>query len=351
MVYAYPAGASTHVQSFGQGSLIIDFSRNQRDFKVNKYMQIVPVKKTTDLYLKMGIDECARIINGDLAEFSWPDGSDRPGGNDGNEQFTFLPYMTQRKLYSARIGKLASANADWDIIQHHSRIKAAQAMTARTVKSLSVMTDTANYEASHTIDVTTISDESGANSGDWGAATVANGNIQRSLGYAANKIMMDSNSVVKPEDLVVVMSPTCARSIALTQEIKDYMKGSYEAGKVVRGEESWSNKTWNLPPELFGYSTIVEDTVKVTTRKGGTQTRSYAMPDDKPFMCARVGGLEGVAEAPNFSTGVIFVYSDDDMSLEVYEDIRNRRTDIGVVDNFDVRLVASVSGFLFQNVL
>lgn len=348
MVYAYPTGASTHVQSFGRDSLLIDFSRNQKDFSVNKYMQIVPVQKTTDLFLRMGIDECARIINGDLAEFAWPDAADRPSGSDGTEQFTFLPYMTKRYLFNAYLGRIAQSNADWDIVQQHARIKAAQAMTARTVRTVTVMTTVGNYDASHTIDVTTISDESGANSGDWGAGTVANGNIQRSFNYAANKIKMDTNSTVKPEDLVVVMSPTCARTIALTQEVKDYMKGSYEAGKVVRGEESWSNKTWNLPPELFGYPIVIEDAVKVTTRKGGTQTRSYAMPDAKPFMCSRIGGLEGIAGAPNFSTGVIFVFSQDDMSMETFDDVRNRRTEVSVVDHFDVQLVAPVSGFLFQ---
>lgn len=351
MVYAYPSGASTHVQTFGKDSLIIDFSRNQRDFSVNRYMQIVPVKKTTDLYLKMGIDECARIINGDLAEFAWPDAADRPSGSDGTEQFTFLSYICKRYIYNAYLGKIAQSNADWDIVQQHARIKAAQAMTSRTVRAIAAMTNASNYDSSHKIDVTTISDESGANSGKWSAGTVSNGNIQRSLNYAANKIKLDTNSVVKPEDLVVVMSPTCARTIALTQEVKDYMKGSYEAGKVVRGEDQWSNKQFNLPPELFGYPIVVEDCVKVTTRKGGTQTRSYAMPNDTPFMAARVGGLEGVANAPNFSTGVIFVFSEDDMSMETFDDVRNRRTEVSVVDHFDVQMVAPVSGFLFQNVV
>lgn len=351
MAFTYPVGAATHVQSFGRDSLVIDFSRNAKDFKVNRYVQIVPVKKTTDLYLKMGVDECARVVNGDLADFVWADSTDRPSGADGLEQFTFLNYRCQRYLYNARIGYIAAKNADWDIVQQHARIKAAQAMTGRTVRVLAKLQDTAQYDATHTIDVTTISDESGANSGKWTAGTVANGNIQRSLNYAANKIAQDTNSVVKPEDLMVVMSPTCARSIALTQEVKDYMKGSYEAGKVVRGEGEWSNKTWNLPPELFGYPITVEDTVKVTTRKGGTQSRSYACTSATPFMCSRVGGMEGVAGAPNFSTGAIFVFDEDDMALETFDDTRNRRTDISVVDHFDAQVVAPVSGFLFQNVL
>lgn len=341
----FPVGMNTHVQAFQKGGLVIDFSRNPRDFKINQYMQIVPVQKQTDFYLRMTLEEAARVINSSMADNAWADGNDRPSGVGETESFGFEAYRCERYFYPCTLGQLAIDQAAWDVKNQHVRIKAQQAMTKRSVKAITAMTTSGSYDATHTSAVASIS----GNSGTWAASTVARGDIQRSLNYAANIIRKDTFSTVKPEDLILVMSPGCALAIGASQEIKDYMKGSYEAGKLIRGETNWRNKNYNIPDNLYGYEVVVEDTVKVTSRKGATKASSYAMPDASPFMCARVGGLEGVAGAPNFSTGVIFVYSPDDMATIDEYDSKNRRTDLGVVDNFQALLIAPVSGFLFTS--
>lgn len=348
MPTTYPVGSNTHVQSFDRNSLIIDFSRNPRDFKINQYMQIVPVKKTTDFFMRMTLEEAARVINDGLADNAWADGNDRPSGVDGTESFGFESYRCERFWYPATLGQIAVDNADWDIKSQHLRIKAQQAMTKRSVRAIKEMTTSGNYDATHTADVT--SGISG-NSGTWAASTAARGDIQRSLNYAANLIRRDTFSVVKPEDLQLVISPGLALSLGVSQEIKDYMKGSYEAGKVIRGDENWRNENYNIPDNLYGYEVIVEDTVKVTSRKGATKVSTFAMPDATPFMCARKGGIEGVAGAPNFSTGVIFVYSPDDMAMVDDYDAKNRRHDLGLIDHFTPKLIAPVSGFLFTGAM
>lgn len=341
----YPVGMNTHVQAFNKGGLVIDFSRNPRDFKVNQYMQIVPVQKQTDFYLRMTLEEAARILNSSLADNAWGDGNDRPSGFGNAESFGFEAYRCERYFYPVTLGQLAIEHAAWDVKAQHIRIVAQQAMTKRSVKAITEMTTAANYDSTHTSAVSAIS----GNTGTWAASTTTRGDIQRSLNYAANIIQQDTFSTVTPEMLQLVISPGCALKLGVSQEIKDYMKGSYEAGKLLRGEANWRNRHFNIPDNLYGYEVIVEDTVKVTSRKGATRVTSYAMPDASPFMCARVGGLEGIAGAPNFSTGVLFVYSPDDMAEIDEHDSKNRRTDLGVVDNFQAKLIAPVSGFLFTS--
>lgn len=342
-IVTYPSGVNTHVPEFGKGSLVIDFSRNPKDFKINQYMQVIPVNKMRDFYLRMTLEEAARVLNDDLADNAWGDGADRPSGADETESFGFEEYRCKRYAYPARLGQLGIQHASWDVVQQHSRIKAQQAMTKRSVKVITEMTTSGNYDSTHRSDVASIS----ANTGNWAASTTARGDIQRSFNYAASVIRKDTFGVVKGPMLRVVVSPDCARQMAASQEVKDFIKGSYEAGKLIRGEEEWANDEFNLPKHLFGYEIVVEDTVKVTSRKGATRAAGWAMPDATPFMCARVGTLEGVANSPNFSTGVIFVYSLNDMELIEELDSKNRRTDVIVVDNFVPKLIAPISGFLF----
>ena len=85
----------------------------------------------------------------------------------------------------------------------------------------------------------------------------------------------------------------------------------------------------------------------VTTKKGVTTQRQAVLPTATPFLAARPGGLEGVANAPTFSTGVIFEY--EAMTAETLKDAPNRRQIVRVVDDVGAYVVAPVSGILYQN--
>src|SRR5690606_37954622 len=153
------------------GRLVIGFSRNPRDFALNKYIQIKDVKKDSGFYLRINTEEAGRILNADLADFVWPDGADRPQNNDGTEQFSFKDYRTQRFDYNYKIGRKANEQADWSVTESHEEIKAQQAMTGRTAKVHAVLGSAANWEADHVKDVTTIS----GNTGPWDADTSTRG--------------------------------------------------------------------------------------------------------------------------------------------------------------------------------
>ena len=48
MAAVYPSGTNTYLPSFdATGNMIVSFSRNVKDFALNKYVTITPVTKST----------------------------------------------------------------------------------------------------------------------------------------------------------------------------------------------------------------------------------------------------------------------------------------------------------------
>lgn len=349
MAAAYPGPFTTHIPSH-QG-LVVDFARNLKKFKVNEYTQVVPVKKLNDYYQRMTVEECGRVLNTTLDDKLWQDGNPRPERNEGTESFEFFPYRCERYLFGANLGNLTIENADWDVAAQHESIYARQAMTARTQAAITELTTTGNYDASHVINVTTISNSLGTNSGNWVASTVALQNIKRSLYTAAEIILDDTLDAVSLDDLVLVMNSKLAAGIALSQEIVDYIKGSPEAAYFIKGEGRVFNPNikYGLPPTLYGFPVVVESTRKVTSAKGAASVaKSQILANGTPFLCARPGGLEAPV-GPNFSTCVGFMYLE--MGVETVNDGINKRQLLNVVEIYDYKLAAPASGVLFTNAM
>lgn len=348
MTVQYAAGQNTFVPNAeASGRLRIDFSRNVKDFALNRYAQIVPAKKTYGYYLNCTVEEAGRIINSDLAEFSWPDGADAPEDHDGTESFDWRDFRCERFKYGFRMGFQASDQADWDINDQHMNIKAQQAMTGRTLKAVTTLLTTGNYDSTHTSDI--FGGSISGTSGKWDASTTARQDIKRSLNHAANLIMKDTLAAVNPEQLHLVLSPTLAIQMSQCQEIVDHIKGSPDALAQIRGDLPGKNVLFGLPDHLYGFPVEVEKTVRVSSRKGATRSADYVFTSTKAALISRVGGLEGKYGGPSFSTLTVFVYDKDDMTVETRRDEDNRVTKGRIVDNFVAKLTAPVSGFLFTN--
>jgi len=343
----YPSGSNTYVRDHeSSGRLTVDFSRNPKKFKLNQYIQIIPVKKVTGYYLNMTVEEAGRLLNTDGAEFAWPDGADAPSGADGTESAQFLEFRCQRKAYAVRLGEMAVDQASWDISQQHLNIKAQQAMTSRTQDVVTALTTSGNWAAAHTSAVSAIS----GNSGTMAASTTARQDIKRALNTGALQILQDTLSAIDEKDLRMIFGPSDAAAIAECQEIVDHIKGSPDALAQVRGELPGRNQRFGMPDRIYGYDVIIEDAAKVTSRKGATKVNAFVWPQGSAVMCSQVGGLIGVENTPNFSTAVLFVYEKDEMAVEKRYDQWNKRHDARVVDNRQAQVIASASGFLFTGV-
>jgi len=340
----YPSQSNTFIRDMdASNKMVIDFARNIKKFAVNRYTQVVPVKKVAGMYLKMTVEEAGRLLYTDLRNFVWYDGQPSPEGNDGTESFEFKPFTTVRRAFPFLLGDLAIDQASWNILAQHSSIKSRQAMTARTQLAVTALTTASNYSSSHVLDVTAIS----GNSGPWNISSTARMDIKRSLNTAAEKILDDTLAAIELDDLVLVISSELAARISECQEIVDYIKGSPEALAQVKGELSGENAIYGLPNKLYGFPLVVEKTRKVTSRKGATTVRAPVLPTATPFMVARPGGLVGISDAPNFSTCVCF--AQEEMTVEVLRDADNRRSKGRVVENLVYKIVAPASGILFTN--
>lgn len=294
----------------------------------------------------MTVEEAGRLLNTDGAEFAWPDSADAPSGVDGTESAAFQEFRTNRKAYAVRLGEMAVEQAGWDISQQHLNIKAQQAMTSRTQDVVTALTTSGNWSSSHVSAVSAIS----GNSGTWGASTTARQDIKRSLNYAAQQILLDTLSAVDPSDFRLVIGPADAANLAQTQEIVDHIKGSPDALAQVRGDLPGRNVMFGLPDHLYGYEVVIENSAKVTSRKGATRAASFIWPTGTAVMCSQVGELVGVENTPNFSTACLFVYEKDEMAVERQFDNWNKRHDVRIIDNRGAYVVAPASGFMFTGI-
>lgn len=342
----YPGGSNTYIPNHkATGGLVVGFSRNVKDFPLNDYIQLRPVTQDQGRFLRITAEEAGRILDSDLSEFVWADGADRPLNNDGTELFAFDDYRTLRYDYGYKVGYKAKEQADWDVVATHQKIKAQQAMTARTNRVHSVLAASGSWDTGHRKDISTISGVTGT----WDASTTARQDIKRSLNYAAELILKDTLSVVRKSDLRLVMNPTTAQKIAVSQELVDHIKQSPDAYSQFKGESGrWSQ--WGLPDSIYGFPVVVEDAVKVTSRRGATTaTRSFVMADGIAYLLARPGSLVAPSGGPNFSTICIFSY--EEMSVQDFDDSKNRRVEGHVVDDFVPVVTASASGFKFEGLL
>ncbi len=341
-VYASPT--NVYVPSHAATkNLVVDFARNPNKFAINRYCQVVPVTQLTGYYLNISVEEAGRIVDTDLDDFVWPDGDPAPEGNDSGDAHEFLPYRCVRRAFPFKLGNMTVENASWDIVARYARSKAQQAMTARTQLAINVLTNTANYDASHVLDVTAVAGAIGT----WAESTTARQSIKRCLNAAMEKILDDTLDGVEPEDFRLVISSALAADISVCQEIVDYIKGSPHALAQIKGELKGRNTVYGLPDELYGIELVVEKTRKVTSRKGATTVRTQVLPKATPLLLSRPGGLVGVEAAPSFSTCSLFAYRE----LETYvkNDKDNERTIGRVVETLDAKLTAPAAGVLFTN--
>lgn len=352
----YPGGYNTFVPSFdASGKLVVAFSRNPKDFPLNRWITLTPVKRSQGYFLQVTAEEAARIINSDLADFVWADGNDAPTGLWGDESFNFVPFNTTRYNYAFRIGYKAEQQADWKILAMYAAFKAQQAMTARAVACINTALNSANYDASH------VSTATALGGGFWSAGTgtgsggTGNPYIKKSLLTAAQKIQIDTNGAVKRSDLVLAIDPTLAAAMSESGEIMDFIKQSPVAMAQVRGDVESQNGLWGLPDTLYGIKLVVEDTVRVTSRKLATRAAKYAFVDSSgvagntALLCARPGQLVSEAAGPSF--GTIHIFSYEEMTVEQRDDPDNRRIAGRVVDDFGVNVVAPATGYLITHCL
>jgi hypothetical protein len=361
VVAVHPGGApNTFVPSIeATRNMQVDFSRNPKSFALNRWLYIVPVDKMLGLYTRMTVEEAGRILND--REHAWPLGNDAPQFIGRTEKFGFPSYQTKRWAFGYRIPTETAEQASWDILAQHGRIIVQQAMTWRTQQATALVQTVGTWPTGHTAAVTGLTNSAGLTvTGKWDQSTTARLDIKKSLIIATQQIQLATLNAIRVSDLKLVMGPHTAAAIVSCQEVADYIKGSPDAKAYIKNELG-PNAYYGLPERLYGYEIVIEDAVKVTSKKGASSdARSFIWDGDKPALLYRAAGKAGSDddglvgpdnsnEAPTFSTVTGFVY--EDMTVESKVDPDNRVNKGRIVDNYDIEVTAPISGYLFQDVL
>lgn len=340
-------GLNTFVPTFSEATGLIqtEFTRNVKSFALNRYTKLVPVTTTSGYYLKINSDEAVRVVNEN--DFRWAYGEDRPTGI--NNDFDFVNFTTKRYEKGFHIPYETAKVAAWDIVAQHARSRAAQLMTLRTQRALTVLTTAGNWSSgtNYFADFDALA---------FGTATTTNGvedgnatdkpYVARLFQTATERLMINTGGAIQMSDIVAVMSPKTAFRLSRTAEMKDLIK--YTQGvDLMKGEGNFSR--YGLAPALFGIGDIViEDAVKVSTAKGATRSADYIMSDGQVLFVSRPQGLIGVEGGSNFATITNFVY--EDMTVETFDDPVNRRTRGSIVDNGTFELTAPLAGIYVANI-
>ena len=334
-------GLNTYVPStnaLATGALQVEFTRAVNSFAITRYAQIVACNQQTGYYLRLNSDDNVRVT--DVNEFAWPLGNDRPVGK--MNEHDFVTFTAQRFAFPFYIPNETVKQAAWDIVAQHARSKAQLAMTARSMRTATALTNTAAQTAFNN------AGNYQANASGWkGVWTSSTTNvIQASIQDALQRISLATGGAVRSEDICMVISPTVANIISQAEEIRNYVKNYPAALPFLQGSDIFSR--YGLPPNLFGVSIVVDDSVKITTRKGASSaTRSFVYGNSAVFV-SRPGGLIGVEGSTSFSTCQIFAF--EDMTVENWDDPKDRRIEGRVIDNSTSELVSPVSGVLVADV-
>ena len=335
-------GLSTYVPStndLATGALQVEFTRTVNSFAITRYAQIVPTTKMTGYYLRQDVPDNVRIT--DTKEFAWPLGNDRPTGKQNS--FEFVSYSTERFAYPFYIPQESANQAAWDVVAQHARSKAQLAMTARTMRAASVLSTSGNWAGNYAANPAA----SPISQGSWTNSSVANAYIQKTIQKVMQLVSLSSGGAVAPNQLIMVISPAIANIVSQAPETKEYVKNYPAALSFYQGSDTFSR--WGIPPTLFGLGdVVVDDSVKVTSKKGAASLTSSYVYGNGAYFVSRPGGLVGVEGSSSFSTLQIFAY--EDMTVEQFNDPMNRRLEGRVIDNSVSAVVAPVGGYAIGDV-
>lgn len=338
--YSFPGGINTYIPGLTQDLAVI-FLRSE--FPINRYCARRKVPRQSDYYRVMKNDNQVRAIRPE--DFFWADGNDAPQITDDNDQFTYVPYFAKRYAYTSQLGYLGVEQGAWDVLGETTQYRMSQGMTARSARVATAITTSSNYPTSN------YAATAGAISGGgaWGTSTSTTHYIKTCVQYAQNVITQGTNGTLHAKDLIIVMNPnTATKQVGQSPEFIDFLKQSPDAMNIFDGKNL--NMTWGLPPYLYGSELCIDDTVKTTSPVTTTSsyTPTFTIPDNTVIFLSRANAI-APSVGSSFSTFTLLEYTPG-FEVFVYNDVKNRRYDVQVVENCAEQVLAGQSGFLIADV-
>jgi len=327
-------GNATYLPKIAAG-LIVNYSRNPKDFLVNELVKLSPVDRQIGRFPKLRAQEAARLLDEDYRR--WSDGGNRPVSDFNKDQWSFVSYETTRWEEAIPLGYLGMDQADFPVLEAQQQSLASRGMLFRAKKFYALLETTAIYPTGHNDTATNFG------GGKWDVATTANNYIQKTLNAVARRIEKSTLGAVKMKDLMLVVSPTIAMQMAEAQEIRETLIQSQWAMPLIAGEAP-VNQQYGLPNTLYGMKLRVDPTIEVSTQMNvtGTATADYLSSATTAYVVSRPGDLVNNAGiATDFASVHCFVYKDEEMLAEVLDDPFNKKKIAALTDNFVMKEVAT----------
>lgn len=346
MAFRFPSGTNTFIPSWEATHTLIAYTRDPKKFRLSKYVEYKKTTKRDAFYLKLDPDQPARIIDDSM--FAWAPGADAPRGYNNIGNFQFTEFRCKKRAFPYSLPYEAVDQAEWGIQDQHAGLTLQQSMTLRTIRCATLLQTSSNWPSANAVDVNTLN----GGRGKWNTASSdpASGQfcaIKETVLAALEVIKLYTNSVVSQEEMCLVVSPGCARRMAGTSEVHDYVK-SPEGGAMLRGEEKVFGE-WGLPNRLYNYPLIVEDAVKVTSNVNGTVVRGFCFNSANPVIVSKPGALAGQENGPSYSTVQIYFYREQEVQQK--DDPDNERYQGRVVEDYSEQLAAGAAGMSMLNAL
>lgn len=345
---------------------VISYSRKKDQFRLPRYMQLVEAPAPSFFYYELDRDQAIRIRN--LPDFVWADGAMRPNPGDNQPGFREKQETVIRFNFPVSAGHMALRMADsqWNAKKYYLDMLVSQAMTARTKNLWRGISSTPTggwlgldsasiWPSTNIADANTLNE--GAGTWDNASADSADSSfmaIRKALLKAANIIFLNTNGVVKWNDLRLVLHPDAARAMANTGEIRDFYKYSgSETREAVEGPSNY-NEEYGLPKKYAGIEIVVEDSMFLEDLPTASPTamsaeRQFIKGKTNAVILSRQGAIDAHA-GPSFSTVQLWWY-DMQLAVQTFDDPENMLTKFNVVDCYTPVAPALVSGFNITNIV
>lgn len=348
----------------GPTGQVIAYVRRESEFPLNKYVQYVPTEYPYGVYAVLGRDQFVRVPNDE--RWAWEDGDARPEGEWNKIPFVWADFRTYRRTYPWSIGykslQTTTKYGSWMPKPAHMAMAISQAMTNRTNRVAKLLQTSSNWPSTNTGTANSIN----GGAGMWSTASddPTSPNylaIYKTLVGAAQNINLLTNGKVNPTDLLTIVSPGLAKTMSETGEIVNYCRESPAAREILEKGYDPQYTLWGLPTTYKGFKFIVENTpyVNINPNVGtmsataatqipeaalGTSGRQYAWQDSTAAMVSRIGGIDGDAGTPSFSTVQLYHYRGL-LEVEARDDTWNRRVDGSVTEDYKEVIAAAFAGY------
>lgn len=346
--------------SSAQARLLVEYALDEKKRAVNKYITITPVTELKGVYPKILAQDVIRVPHSDLRDMLWPDG--QPSGarmiNEEGVRIDNLDYELTRYKKEKNIGHLTRDQAKaFDVVKLEQNRLAGVLMTGRTIQVLAAAVDTANYPTNHAGTAAAASVLGGGTNANWASGTQALPTIKPGVNGIRNRIDLDTNGMVDPSDLVLVINPYTASAMAASQEIHNFLAQQVNSIKVLEGDTPDMAGFYGLPNPLYGLKVIIERSPKVTSKptslgSGATDgTPTYCLANGTGLVLARPGSLVSESGGINYSTVHLLEYKDG--GFKVYmEDLgeRDKMVYVRVEDHYTVIVPAPESGYVISSI-